>query len=235
MRYRLVYGFIIFSLISPGLVCAHGHRHPRSGYGHGRPGYGHTVYREGYSDRGYRQEGYYEPFASGGYGGPGVRMAMFNHHSECLVGGRAGWIINHRMILGVAGYGLTTNTLQSVVGGRTRTLGLGYGGVDLGYVFMPRAPMHVSFQVLIGAGGVGYDYRTGQVTASGDPIWSTESSSFFVTEPMFYLELNLSPWVRLCAGTGYRWVQGVDASRVGLDSRALSGANEEVLLKFGFF
>jgi hypothetical protein len=56
-----------------------------------------------------------------------------------------------------------------------------------------------------------------------------------VAEPMLFVELNVIKWVRVCVGGGYRYVEGVDGSRVNLNSCDLRGASAELQLKFGFF
>jgi|GEM_PF-210597 len=246
MRTRLMHGFIILSLLSPGLVCAQEAPAPAEPEA-ASPAVAATPLvspsaceplapapractRE--KDETLFDMGVY---SHGGYFGPAVRVTGIDGRNEWMAGGRAGWIINHNVILGVAGYGLTTDHIKREIGGQNRTLRMGYGGLDLGYVFKPHSLLHLTFQTLVGAGGIGYEWETDRTDRDGNRRWDADGSGFFVAEPMLYAELNVTPWFRVCAGGGYRWVDSLDASKVGIDAKTLRGASGELMLKFGFF
>jgi hypothetical protein len=74
----------------------------------------------------------------GAFGGPSATFTRLRGEDALLVGARGGWLINHRLVLGGAGYGLANRV--SVPKGTTPNdadyqLGFGYGGVWLEYVF----------------------------------------------------------------------------------------------------
>src|SRR3954451_437181 len=46
---------------------------------------------------------------SGGYAGPRVAVGRVAARDAVLAGFEAGWIVNHRFMLGAGGYGLVTN------------------------------------------------------------------------------------------------------------------------------
>jgi hypothetical protein len=100
----------------------------------------------------------------------------------------------------------------------------GYGGFFMEYILASRKIVHLSFNALIGGGGVqlrdAYDY------------WEFEDD-FFVFEPGAELELNFSPNFRIGVGGSYRYVAGADL--VGLDSRDLSGPSVNLNFKFGHY
>jgi hypothetical protein len=186
---------------------------------------------------------------SGGYGAPELKLGSVNGETSLFLGGRGGWIIGHRFVLGGGGYGLTTNNSfmedpankpASVGPDSTRVIkiDMGYGGVLLEFIALPKKAIHLSFPVLIGAGGTNLGAKTfvGQSDyyeegfATYDFI---ENSGFFVVEPGVFVELNMTNFFRLTAGGTYRFISGVDLER--LDNKNLSGFTFSLALKFGSF
>ena len=84
----------------------------------------------------------------GGFGGPVVKCSQINNKNALLVGGRGGWIIDHRITIGGGGYGLVTKvpTISSQVDGADApSLGMGYGGLEVGYVYNSDRLIHPAF------------------------------------------------------------------------------------------
>ena len=188
-------------------------------------------------------------FTSGGYGAPELKLGNVNGETSLLLGGRGGWIIGHRFVLGGGGYGMTTsNTFMedpfdkpsNLPADSTREIkvDMGYGGVLLEFIALPKKAVHLSFPILIGAGGSNLGAKTyvGQ-TDYYQEGWATydfiENSGFFVVEPGVFVELNMTRFFRLTAGGTYRYITGVDLQR--LDSKDLSGFTFSFALKFGSF
>jgi len=153
---------------------------------------------------------------SGGYGGPVVKLTGINNEIAVLMGGRGGWIINHAFIVGGGGYGLVTDIFVS-----GKKLGLGYGGLELGYVFFSDSLVHFTVHSLIGFGGVSFE---------NDPASADE---IFVIEPEATVVLNVTEFFRIAAGVSYRFVTGVTTS--GVSDASLSGLSGMLVLKFGDF
>ena len=153
---------------------------------------------------------------SGGYGGPVVRLSSINNEFCVLLGGRGGWIINHAFVVGGGGYGLATDILVN-----GKKLVMGYGGLELGYVFLSDSLVHFTVHSLFGFGGVSLET---------DPASADE---FFVIEPEATVVLNVTRFFRIGAGASYRMVTGVTAS--GLSDAALSGLTGQLVFKFGTF
>jgi hypothetical protein len=244
---RFAFGFILLSLINPGLVCAE----DVAGQGKTLPSASAQTLtcREQsmlaanpapVQDETIFQGGIY---SHGGFAGPAVRVTSIDGQNEIMTGGQIAWLINHEVIIGLAGYGLTTDKVKRNLDGANRTLGMGYGGLEFGYVFWPHSLVHLTFETLVGAGGIGYGFETDENDKANDADgdsrhhqhWEGRGSGFFVAEPMLYLEMNVTKWFRINLGGGYRYVEGVDETRVGITSQALRGANAELLFKFGFF
>ncbi len=156
---------------------------------------------------------------SGGFGAPIVRFSEVNGQFAVLVGGRGGWIINHTFVLGAAGYGVATDV--EVAGNPNRRgLEFGYGGADLEVVLGSDALIHLTLQTLIGGGAFQLNY--------GGP-----TDGVFVFEPALNIDLNVTPFMRLGMGGGYRWVTDVDL--IGFSDADFSAFFGSVVLKFGSF
>jgi hypothetical protein len=153
---------------------------------------------------------------SGGYGGPVVKLSSVNNEFCVFIGGRGGWIINHAFVVGGGGYGLATDIFVS-----GKKLVMGYGGLELGYVFLSDSLVHFTLHSLLGFGGVSLET---------DPMSADE---FFVIEPEATVVLNVSRFFRIAAGASYRFVTGVTTS--GLSDAALSGLTGQLVFKFGSF
>jgi hypothetical protein len=184
-------------------------------------------------------------FSSGGYGAPELKLGKVNNEMSLLLGGKGGWIIGHKFVLGGGGYGLTTNNtfnytenIEGIDSTRNLKIDMGYGGILLEYIAMPKKAVHLAFPVLIGAGGAALSVKTYDKVNNVNPEdWTVydlvESSAFFVVEPGVNIELNMVKFFRLNLGASYRYISGIDLQR--LDKNALSDFSFNLGLKFGKF
>ncbi|MBI2428046.1 MAG: hypothetical protein HYV29_04505 [Ignavibacteriales bacterium] len=165
----------------------------------------------------------------GGYGGPVVKFTSINNNFGVLVGGRGGWIINHTFSIGLAGYGLANDVKAHAVGPfGEQYVELGYGGLDLEYIFNSNDLIHFSIHALIGGGSAGFryswedengwNYRNDTMHRDYDP--------FFVIEPGANIDLNVTDWFRTSAGASYRHVSGLSSKAT--TNSDISGVSEEV-------
>lgn len=182
--------------------------------------------------------------SSGGYGAPELKFSNVNQKNSLLMGGKGGWIIGHRFVLGGGGYGLVTNNTfpyTENVGGMDSTrdyrVDMGYGGLMLEYIVMPQSAVHLTVPVLIGAGGASLAYRISDEPTFQPDDWTnwqyTESSAFFFIEPGVGLELNMTRFFRLDLGVSYRYIAGTSLER--LTDSDLSDFSLNLALKFGKF
>lgn len=153
---------------------------------------------------------------SGGYGGPVVKLSVVNNEFAVFMGARGGWIINHTIIVGGGGYGLATDIFVS-----SNKLSLGYGGLELGYVFQSDSLVHFTAHSLFGFGGVSFEND-----------WSS-ADEVFVIEPEATVVVNITEFVRIAAGVSYRFVTGVTTA--GVSDASLSGLSGMLVFKFGSF
>ncbi len=165
---------------------------------------------------------FYDEYDNGGFGGPMLQITKIMDKSAILFGGRGGWIIDHRFVLGGAGYGLVSDV---VVGtdceGPDAYLHMGYGGAWLEFVLRPRKIMHISLHALLGGGGL---------HLSDD---ENKQDSFYVAEPGVTMTLNLARFIRIGAGVCYRFVSGLDKTL--LRDSDLAGMGCQFFIGFGRF
>ena len=180
----------------------------------------------------------------GGWGAPTATYTRINDQDAMLVGARGGWLIDHRVTLGLAGHGLVTPVKNAaydqhlVESGRTpynsSRLQAGYGGLLIEPIIAYRSPVHVSLPIIIGAGGCGYSYSSAYAPHGVDYYDNFDDvSAFFVVEPGVDLEVTLVPLVRLAVGASYRYTSDVDLPATSKD--VLRGFNAGFSIKVGRF
>jgi hypothetical protein len=164
----------------------------------------------------------------GGFGGPVVKLTQVNDQFGVMVGGRGGWILDHRFVIGGGGYGLTDTVKGNEIAfGNTPDIMMGYGGVEFEYIINPDQVFHLSVYTLLGGGGVFYN-------PDRDFNWDDEESdAFFVAEPAVNLIVNMTHFLRIGVGMSYRLITGVELE--GLSDSDLSGIAGNITLKFGIF
>lgn len=182
---------------------------------------GDMIPREAWHDEGELVGG---QFHHGFMVAPVLKLTQVNEHFGALIGGRAGWILNHTYIFGVGGYG-TVNDIEGeeVRPGVKPKLSLKYGGAEFEYVFNPQEIVHFSAYLLVGVGQVEYDYHT---DFKGD-------DTFFVVEPAGNIWVNVTDFFRAGLGIGYRFAAGVGLE--GIESGDVGGFTGTLTFAFGDF
>ena len=152
-------------------------------------------------------------------GSVAVKVSSVDGEARAFFGGWAGLSIGDRVYLGGGGYAMSTPVDVAGSGpGTTLELGLGYGGVVVGYRLpLGEGPWWIGANALLGAGNA-------EVL---DPIVGNEigSDNFFVGEPEVSLGLQLHSHLNASVGAGYRFLAGVGdlAGLRARDLRALTG------------
>lgn len=184
---------------------------------------------------------------SSGYGGVEGKVTSIDGKTGYLLGGKGGWIINSNFSIGAGGYGLISRPEVShdIVSfpGKIYT-DMGYGGLVLEYINNSDDMLHLTANVLIGAGGVVYNDKSWSDMNYSNRNYSSTSSAFFVAEPSIMLDINVTKFMRIGAGVSYRWVSGLDFDQAELKtfgianpytSSSLSGLSGNLIFKFGKF
>lgn len=169
---------------------------------------------------------------NGWYLAPEVKLNDISGETGVWVGMKGGWIINHSLVIGGAGYGLVSENQKTYFFApeRTRVINCGYGGFLMEFIMSPRKIAHVTAGVLIGGGGAGHRYIDEYYDYSRD---NNLDDAFFALEPNLGVELNISRYIRAEIGATYLYTSGVDL--VDLEDDDLSGATGYFALKFGTF
>jgi len=184
----------------------------------------------------------------GGYGAFTMGYTTIDSKPAMILGGRAGWLIDHHFTLGLGGYGFFNN-LQSNSSSELSdkyTVAGGYGGLFLEAIIAPNYPIHVSIPVIIGAGGVSAYETSSWQDMNSTYYYNYDASSFFVIEPGLELELNIVKFFRLAIAGTYRWTNGVDLTYYYYDENnqymsnplprdILNGFSFQFTMKFGWF
>lgn len=153
----------------------------------------------------------------GGFGGIVYKATGVGDQFTGFLGGRGGWIIDHVFSLGAGGYWMGGGVDVDVSGG-TESLAMWYAGAELEFNTDWSQVYHVTFLALIGGGAL-------ELAGESDGIW--------VAEPALNLEINVTHYLRLDFGGGYRFAWGVNLPQ--LDEGDISQFVGQVVLKFGVF
>jgi len=173
-----------------------------------------------------RHNGFYGAFSIG-YTEIGDRHAV-------VFGGRFEWLMGHSLGIGFGGSGFLNESHFEPSLNTDVFLTGGYGGLYLEPVLFPNYPVHLSFPILLGGGGISY------VTKDWDVSYNMieDSEAFLIAEPAAELELNLTRNFRLAIGASYRFTTpfdvGMSPSTV-VSTSALRGFNYMMTFKFGKF
>lgn len=184
-----------------------------------------------------------QKLTSSGWGAVTTHYTEVLGQSTLLVGMRGGWLIDHRLTIGLAGQGQVIGTPNSGYDAHLLASGtalqlpshlyMGYGGLLIEPVIGYRSPVHLSLPLIIGAGGVGYQWN-GHFQDGFDPRdHRDDGQAFFVLEPGAELEINVIPLVRLGLGVSYRYTSDLDLPATPKD--AVRGFNAGMSVKIGRF
>ncbi len=180
-----------------------------------------------------------ENITHGGYGGVSINYSKIDGEDAILVGVRGGWIINHGISIGVGGYGFANDIdyNKTIEGDEDINYDFagGYGGLIIEPIIGAKWPVHISFPIMIGAGGVSYnnDYWTDDDDPCTYYNYTEDSDAFLVIEPGLEIELNMVKFMRLALGGYYRHTSNIDI--VDTKSDMLNGFSCGITLKFGKF
>jgi hypothetical protein len=184
----------------------------------------------------------------GGYGAIDMGYTTVNKLDAVYFGARGAVVVNHMVALGIGGKGFISNPVFDNNLGQDYEFAGGYGGFYIEPIFRGNSPVHLSFPMLIGAGGVGYLKHWGDYDDNNNYENVDEDSyAFFVFEPGIEVEFNVVRWMRLALVASYRLTSDVKLEykdRLGSESFAgtsiasedmLRGFNVGLIMKFGKF
>ena len=139
-----------------------------------------------------------------GYGGIVLKFSSFNDQFAFMTGGRGAITINNRYTIGGGGYGIANSIYLPGSGEDTsQYFKMGYGGVELGYIFFPGNKVRIGSSLLIAAGAA---FCQNKPKSDEEKLFDDDFNIFPVLEPSFYSEVALKRLIWLHAGISYRYV-----------------------------
>lgn len=179
--------------------------------------------------------------SNGGYGAFSIGYSQIDGRDALITGARGAFIFDHSFAIGLGGYGfvnnLDYNSYRYDNPEDRFMLAGGYGGVFLEPIIGGTKPVHVSFPILVGMGGVALvENNSWGWNWDIDPYHSGyeyDHDLFFVFEPAVELEFNLTRFFRAAAYASYRFTSEIELYET--DNDVLKGFNFGMTFKFGKF
>lgn len=179
---------------------------------------------------------------NGGFGAMSLGYSEIDG-SDAFVGGiRGGFIFDHKLAIGLGGYGFVNNLDNKTYHGWNEDLYLagGYGGIFIEPIVGGTKPVHVSFPILLGIGGVSLGEDSWDNWDWEDDYYDRtyDSDVIFVFQPGIELEFNVARFFRMAASVSYRFTSDVELEYTNaqtIDKDALRGLNYAMVFKFGKF
>jgi hypothetical protein len=172
-----------------------------------------------------RHHGFYGSFTMG--------YTLIDNRPSFLMGGRLSWLPGQSLGIGIGGEGFMNEFHYEPAIGREVSLAGGYGGFYIEPIIFPQSPVHVSFPVLLGGGGVSYissDYHY-------HDNYIEDYEMFMVIMPSAEIELNLTRFFRLAMGASYRFTTPFysDSAIYPISIESLRSWSYTMTFKFGKF
>lgn len=174
-------------------------------------------------------------------------FGMYNEEIGYVTSCRLMFVTNHSFGIGFGGKAFVTMPEETPYTGtntnitETYTMQSGaYGGLYLEPVIQSMKPIHISFPILLGMGGVArteWDNTSFEENYDYDYDYYNDNimgGFFLVLEPGAEVEFNIAKWLRIGAGACYRFtseIEGFDTE----DMMPMNGFNYELSIKVGWF
>jgi hypothetical protein len=175
------------------------------------------------------------PNKEGGvYGAFTMGYSVIDNRNAIMFGGRFGWLASHSIGIGFGATGFMNEFHYVPLLDREASLAGGYGGLYIEPILFPRFPVHLSFPILFGAGGISYISKE---NSQNDNLIE-DSEAFLLLEPAAEIELNLTRFCRLAVGASYRFPTSFNVGKPGTHlahAESLKEISYTMSLKFGKF
>jgi hypothetical protein len=174
------------------------------------------------------------PLEVGGYGSIDVAYSRMFGEDGALVGLQGALLLDHRLSLGLAGYGWTNSqAAPRDEFGNPQRFETGYGGATIRYsLYMDDLPVYLTVGALVGGGAIAL-VNDDDDDGDFDEVDEGDHDVFAVVQPDVTLHANLTRWLRLGVTAGYRWSSGVD--RNGYQESDVNGFLVGGQVQFGRF
>jgi len=172
--------------------------------------------------------------SGGGYCSFSTGYTNINDLDAVMFGGRFSWMASHSLGIGMGATGFMNEYHYEAAIDKDVFLTGGYGGLYIEPVLFPRLPVHLSFPVLLGIGGISFI----SVDNEFNENFLEDSKAFLLVEPAAEVELNLTRFLRLAVGASYRLPTPFNVGLPGsysIDVESLRTPSYTVTLKLGKF
>lgn len=173
--------------------------------------------------------------ATGFYFGFNSQYSQVAGYDAFGAGGTFALIANHGLAIGFSGKGFFTEPYEIIRGSNTSySYTGGYGGILIEPIVFPKYPVHVSFPILLGAGGIARSVLTNyNYPYDYTEIYVENAEAFMIAEPGVEIEFNVARWMRLAIGATYRFTTPLETSIY--DTKPMDGFTGGFSFKFGKF
>ena len=177
----------------------------------------------------------------GCYGAFEIKCSQLNaDFGSILLGGRGGVIINEVFSFGGAGYGfIPIKKLDCPIPGHENERNTfwtgGYGGLFFEYINSSNSLVHLTANMLVGAGAITYFSHSGSFDKYNR---EHPTAIVFVVEPGIGVELNVFRNFRMYLGASYRYTPNFELEFDGKEivpNTAFNGLSVNLAFKFGAF
>lgn len=170
----------------------------------------------------------------GGYGGLSFGYTNLDKRDVAVFNARGAWLINHNFGIGFSGTGFVSTYRYDNALASDAFISGGYGGLMFEYILKPMSPVHLSFPVVIGAGGVAYMKKPLEMNDYNDHQYNPEDADpFAFIKPGIEVELNMMRYFRCSIGAYY--MQTSNVNLINTSSGLLNGFSGMINFKFGKF
>jgi hypothetical protein len=171
----------------------------------------------------------------GFYFGFHSEYSQINGYDAFGAGGTFAIIANHGLAIGFSGKGFFSEPYEVLPGTNTSySYTGGYGGILIEPIIFPKYPVHVSFPILLGAGGIARSILTNYYYPyEYTQVYVENAEAYLIAEPGIELEFNIARWLRLGLGASYRLTTNIEPTN--FESNPLNGFTGGFSLKFGKF
>jgi hypothetical protein len=160
-----------------------------------------------------------------GYGEFETKITGINGQEAVIIGGNGGVIFDGFFYFGIGAYGLvTSNVIQGVTPESSLDMSMGYTGLMMAFNIMPTKVVHLSVPLFTGVGNIELEHNNIFV----------ENSAFLIFEPGLQVEINVTQFMKIGLGGGYRLVHGTNF-RNPITDENLSNWTGNLTLVFGKF
>lgn len=171
---------------------------------------------------------YSQNTSHGAFGALEFKSLGYKNQAAVFTGGRFGWVINNKYIIGAGYYSLATSLkLNYESAPKAAFDNFNYGGLEFEYTFLDLKPCYASFALLLGGGGITIFMPN---VSPGNDIRTT--LNLLVYEPRICFEYSIFNWLNTSIGFSYRFVANLDGA-YGIMNNDVSGFTGSISFRFG--